>query len=52
MFDVPLKRSLGYGFFTTACGVAASICCALYIDRVGRRKWYTFAFFRGGDATG
>jgi MFS transporter, putative metabolite:H+ symporter len=45
IFDVPLKRSLGYGFFTTGCGVAASICCALYIDRVGRRKWYIYAFF-------
>lgn len=27
------------------CGVAASICCALYIDRVGHRKWYIYAFF-------
>ena len=42
---MPLKRSLGYGFFTTGCGVAASIGCALYIDRVGRRTWYIFAFF-------
>jgi MFS transporter, putative metabolite:H+ symporter len=45
IFDVPLKRSLGYGFFTTGCSVAASIGCALYIDRVGRRTWYIFAFF-------
>jgi putative MFS transporter len=45
IFDVPVKRSLGYGFLTTGCGVAASITCALYIDMVGRRKWYIFAFF-------
>jgi putative MFS transporter len=45
IFDLSLQRSLGYGFFTTGCGVAASIGCALYIDRVGRRKWYIFAFF-------
>ena len=44
-FHLSLKTSLGYGFLTTGCGVVASVCCALLIDRVGRRRWYTAAFF-------
>jgi len=45
MFHLSLKTSLGYGFITTGCGVIASVCCALYIDRVGRKRWYISAFF-------
>jgi putative MFS transporter len=44
-FNVPLQTSLGYGFATNLFGVATSILCALYIDRVGRKRWYTTAFF-------
>ena len=45
IFQLPLQTSLAYGFTTSACGVAAALLCALYIDKVGRRIWYTSAFF-------
>ncbi|MCP3387735.1 MFS transporter [Bradyrhizobium sp. CCGB12] len=44
VFKLPLETSLAYGFTTSACGVVASIVCALLIDRVGRRNWYAAAF--------
>lgn len=44
VFKLPLQTSLAYGFITSACGVVASIVCALLIDRVGRRRWYASAF--------
>jgi putative MFS transporter len=47
VFKLPLPTSLAYGFITSACGVVASIICALLIDRVGRRNWYAAAFALG-----
>jgi putative MFS transporter len=47
VFKLPLQTSLAYGFITSACGVVASIVCALLIDRVGRKNWYTWAFALG-----
>jgi putative MFS transporter len=43
-FNLPLQTSLAYGWVTSAVGVVASILCALLIDRVGRKRWYTYAF--------
>ncbi len=45
VFELPLETSLAYGWITSAVGVIASIICALFIDRVGRKRWYVFAFF-------
>jgi putative MFS transporter len=45
VFHLPLQTSLGYGFTTSACGCLAALFCALYIDNVGRKLWYTAAFF-------
>jgi putative MFS transporter len=45
VFQLPLQTSLAYGFTTSACGCAAALLCALYIDKVGRKTWYTAAFF-------
>jgi MFS transporter, putative metabolite:H+ symporter len=45
VFQLPLQTSLAYGFATSAFGCAAALFCALYIDKVGRRGWYTAAFF-------
>lgn len=45
IFNVPLQTALGYGFMTNVFGVCTSILCALYIDRVGRKRWYVCAFF-------
>ena len=47
VFKLPLQTSLAYGFTTSAFGVAASIICALSIDKVGRRPWYIAAFSIG-----
>ena len=45
IFQLPLQTSLAYGFATSAFGCAAALLCALYIDKVGRKVWYTSAFF-------
>jgi MFS transporter, putative metabolite:H+ symporter len=45
IFQLPLQTSLAYGFTTSACGCAAALLCALYIDKVGRKIWYAAAFF-------
>ncbi|MFO1414792.1 MAG: MFS transporter [Burkholderiales bacterium] len=44
VFQLPLQTSLAYGWITSAFGVVASIVCALYIDKVGRKRWYAIAF--------
>ena len=43
-FNLSLDTSLAYGWITSSCGVVASVICALMIDRVGRKRWYTWAF--------
>jgi putative MFS transporter len=43
-FHLPLQTTLAYGWVTSAVGVVASIICALLIDRVGRKRWYSVAF--------
>jgi len=47
VFKLPLETSLAYGWTTSAVGVAASIACALLIDKIGRKSWYTKAFLVG-----
>jgi MFS transporter, putative metabolite:H+ symporter len=44
VFKLPLQTSLLYGWITSAVGVVASILCALCIDKVGRKRWYSIAF--------
>jgi putative MFS transporter len=43
-FNLPLQTSLNYGLITSVAGVIAAVVCALLIDRVGRKRWYTMAF--------
>lgn len=43
-FKLPLETALLYGLLTSVAGVVASIGCALLIDKVGRKRWYTGAF--------
>jgi putative MFS transporter len=47
IFQLPLQTSLAYGWVTSGVGVVASIFCALFIDKVGRRRWYAGAFILG-----
>ncbi|MDT0829972.1 MFS transporter [Escherichia coli] len=44
LFHLPLETSLAYGWITSSCGVFASVICALLIDRIGRKCWYTWAY--------
>jgi putative MFS transporter len=44
VFQLPLQTSLAYGWITSSVGVVASIVCALSIDKVGRKAWYSIAF--------
>ena len=48
VFRLPLDRALGYGLITQSSGFLGSTVCAFLIDRVGRRRWFTIAFFGGG----
>ncbi len=44
IFKVSLEQALNYGLITSAFGLISSFLCAIYIDRVGRRRWFTAAF--------
>lgn len=44
-YQLSLETSISYGLTTSVMGVVASIACALLIDKVGRKRWYTAAFF-------
>jgi putative MFS transporter len=43
-FHMSTQDSIFYGWITSAVGVLASVVCALTIDKVGRKRWYTWAF--------
>lgn len=45
VFHLPLNTSLLFGLITTTTAIGASLLCAIYIDKVGRRRWYICAFF-------
>src|SRR5215467_12969191 len=44
VFKLPLEDALSFGLINQACGLFASLTCALLIDRVGRRIWFATAF--------
>ena len=48
VFKLPIEQALSYGLISNVLGLASSVACALLIDRVGRRVWFTAAF--GGSA--
>ena len=52
VFKLPLQQSLLYGLITQAVGLVGSLICALSIDRVGRRPWFTVAFAGAAIALG
>jgi len=43
VFDLPVDQAIGYGFAMTGAALVASFACAMLIDKVGRRRWYTGA---------
>lgn len=44
LFHLSLETSLAFGWITSSCGVIASVVCAFMIDKVGRKRWYSWAF--------
>ena len=48
VFKLPIEQALSYGLIANILGLASSLLCALLIDRVGRKVWFTCAF--GGSA--
>ena len=43
VFDMAIDQAIGFGFAMSGIALVASFICALTIDRVGRRRWYTGA---------
>lgn len=43
-YKLSLETSISYGLTTSVMGVVAAVACALLIDKVGRKRWYTCAF--------
>lgn len=50
VFKLSVVQSLEYGMITSFGGIFAALCCAFFIDYVGRRAWFTGAFILGGLA--
>ena len=48
VFHLPVAEALKYGMITSLTGIVSAIACAFFIDYVGRRAWFTVAFFIGG----
>jgi len=46
-FDLSMNQALAYSLVTTATGLLGTFVCALFIDVVGRRAWFTSAFIAG-----
>jgi putative MFS transporter len=44
VFELPLDQSLRYGLITQIAGLIGTAICALAIDHVGRRPWFTLSF--------
>lgn len=45
IYHLPVETSLWLGAITTTATLAAGLVCAFFIDRVGRKRWITVAFF-------
>ena len=48
VFHLSVSDALKYGMITSLGGIVSALCCAFFIDIVGRRAWFTGAFFIGG----
>jgi putative MFS transporter len=51
-FHLPLALSLQYGLITQVVGLLGTLTCALTIDYVGRRPWFSAAFAGAAIALG
>jgi MFS transporter, putative metabolite:H+ symporter len=44
VFHLPLQKALSLQLYTNLITICASFTCAMLIDRVGRKPWFSFAF--------
>ncbi len=47
VYNVPVDKAIANSFLMTGVALFVSLICALSIDRVGRRRWYTGALILG-----
>jgi putative MFS transporter len=45
VYHLPLQQALNYAIFAPVGSLVGSLICAFLIDRIGRRYWFTGAFF-------
>nr|WP_315594144.1 MFS transporter [uncultured Cupriavidus sp.] len=51
-FHLPLGQALGYSLITSVAGFIGALLCALFVDRSGRKVWFTCAFLLGALGLG
>jgi len=47
VFKLPVQQALQYTMITPVVGVVAALGCAYFIDRTGRKPWFSAAFLLG-----
>ena len=47
VFKLPVQEALRYTMVTPVVGVIAALACAFYIDKTGRKAWFSWAFLLG-----
>ena len=47
-YQLPLQEALRLASLTNVLSVVAVLCCALLVDRIGRRRWATASFIISG----
>lgn len=52
VFKLPLDVSLRYGLLTQVAGLLGTLICALTIDAIGRRIWFSVAFAAAAASLG
>lgn len=48
VYDMPLQEALRMASLSNVLSVCAVVCCALLVDRVGRRRWAIGSFVTAG----
>jgi putative MFS transporter len=47
VFKLPVQQALQYTMVTPVIGVVAALACAFFIDKTGRKLWFSAAFLLG-----
>lgn len=47
VFKLPVQQALQYTMVTPVIGVIAALACAFFIDKTGRKAWFSAAFLLG-----